>query len=224
VAANGGCVAVFRLVERRCRVVDHVTEYVPKKTAQTGSFEQMNAFEFNKMAGAVLTAALLIFGGKTLAEIAFHEPQAAKAGYVIPVKAAAAGAGAVAAAAAFNPATIEANLKKAAAPNVEAGKDVFKKCAACHTPNKGGENKVGPNLYGVIGRKIASHAGFAYSDALKGQAGDWSYGKLASYIYDPRASIPGNKMAFAGVQDTQDLSDLIAYMRTLADAPAPLPN
>jgi cytochrome c len=183
----------------------------------------MNGFEFNKMAGAVLTAGLLIFGGKTLAEIAFHEPHAAKPGYVIPVKAAVAGAGA-AAAAAFNPATIEANLKKAAAPNVEAGKDVFKKCAACHTPNKGGENKVGPNLYGLIGRKIAGHAGFAYSDALKGQAGEWSYAKLATYINDPRGAIPGNKMAFAGVQDTQDLTDLIAYMRTLADTPAPLPN
>ena len=113
---------------------------------------------------------------------------------------------------------------QAAASNVEAGKDVFKKCAACHTPNKGGENKVGPNLFGVIGRKLGSHAGFAYSDAVKNKGGDWTYETMAAYLHNPKDSIPGNKMAFAGVPDTQDLVDVIAYLRTLDDSPKPLPN
>lgn len=182
----------------------------------------MDAFQFNKIAGGVLTAALLIFGGRTLASMALKEPHAEKPGYVIPVKAAAATAGA--AAAAFNPKTIVEGLKKAAAGNVEAGRDVFKKCAACHTPNKGGENKVGPNLYGIIGRKLGSHAGFAYSDAVKNKGGDWTYESAAAYLYNPKDSIPGNKMAFAGVQDTQDLVDVLAYLRTLDDSPKPLPN
>lgn len=182
----------------------------------------MDGFQFNKIAGGVLTAALLIFGGRTLASVALHEPKAEKPGYVIPVKAATAAGGA--AAAAFSPKTIVEGLKKAAAGNVEAGKDVFKKCAACHTPNKGGENKVGPNVFGVLGRKLGSHAGFAYSDAVKAKGGDWTYETLATYLYNPKDAIPGNKMAFAGVQDTQDLVDVIAYLRTLDDSPKPLPN
>jgi cytochrome c len=183
----------------------------------------MNSFEMNKIAGGALAAALLIFGSKTLAEIAWHEPKAAKAGHVLPVTAAAAG-GAGAAASAFDFKAIEGDLKKVAASNVEAGKDVFKKCAACHTPNKGGENKVGPNLYGVMGRKLGAHAGFAYSDAVKAKGGDWTYETFAKYIWDPRGAIPGNKMAFAGIQDKQDMVDLMAYMRTLDDSPKPLPQ
>jgi cytochrome c len=182
----------------------------------------MDSFEFNKVAGAALAAALLIFGGKTFAEIAFHEPAAAKPGYVLPITVAAAGG--AAAVAGYNFKAIEDNLKKVSAANVEAGQAVFKKCAACHTVNSGGENKVGPNLWGIMGRKVGQHAGFAYSEALKGQGGEWTFGRFAGYLYDPRGAIPGNKMAFAGVQDTQDLTDLIAYMRTVADAPLPLPQ
>lgn len=182
----------------------------------------MDGYQFNKIAGGVLTAALLIFGGRTLSAIALHEPKAEKPGYVIPVKAVAAAPGA--AAAGFSPKDVIEGLKKAAASNVEAGKDVFKKCAACHTPNKGGENKVGPNLFGVIGRKLGSHAGFAYSDAVKNKGGDWTYETMAAYLHNPKDSIPGNKMAFAGVPDTQDLVDVIAYLRTLDDSPKPLPN
>lgn len=182
----------------------------------------MDAFQLNKIAGGVLTAALLIFGGRTLAGIALKEPHSEKPGYVIPVSAAASTGGA--AAAGFSPKDVLEGLKKAAAGNVEAGKDVFKKCAACHTPNKGGENKVGPNLFGLIGRKLGSHAGFAYSDAVKSKGGDWTYESLAAYLHNPKEAIPGNKMAFAGVTDTQDLVDVISYLRTLDDAPKPLPN
>ena len=179
----------------------------------------MNAFEFNKIAGAVLTALLLVFGLKTLFEIKMVEAIPAKPGLVLPVTAAASGG--VVAPVAFSFDAVKGLLAKASA---EAGEDTFKKCAACHSPGKGGENKVGPNLWGVIGRKLGAHGGFAYSDAVKAKGGEWTWEALATYLYNPRDSIPGNKMAFAGIQDNQDLADVLVYLRKLADSPAALPN
>lgn len=183
----------------------------------------MNSFEFNKIAGAALAGALFIFGAKTFMDVAVHEPKSAFPGYVLPVTASAGGA-AGAASNAFDAKPIIEALKKAAAPNVEAGKDVFKKCAACHTVTNGGANGTGPNLWGIIGRGVGQHAGFGYSDAVKAKGGNWTWETFAAYIWDPRTNIPGNKMAFAGVKDNQDLADLMAYMRTLSDSPAPLPQ
>lgn len=183
----------------------------------------MNSFEINKIAGAALAAALFIFGGRTLAEIVMHKPAPVMPGFDIPV-ASLASTGSGSTAAKFDFAPLAAGLKAAAAPNVQNGKDVFKKCAACHTVDKGGENKVGPNLWGVIGRPVGQHAGFGYSDSLKTKGGNWTWEAFANYIYRPAAYMPGNKMAFAGIQDNQDLIDLMAYTRTIGDSPAPLPQ
>ena len=108
-------------------------------------------------------------------------------------------------------------LPKASADN---GQDTFKKCLACHTPDKGGRNLVGPNLWGVVGRKIAQAPGFAYSDAMKSHPGEWTWEELAKYLHDPAGAIPGNKMPFPGVKDNAELADLLAYMRKLSDTPA----
>jgi cytochrome c len=183
----------------------------------------MNSFEVNKIAGGVLAAALLIFGGRTFADIALHKPAPKSPGFPIAVMTST-GGGNGQTAAKFEFAPLAALLKTAAAPNVEAGKGVFKKCAACHTVDKGGENKIGPNLWGVIGRPVGQHAGFGYSDAVKSKGGNWGWEQFAGYIWKPTEYIPGNKMAFVGVQDPQDLSDLMAYMRTLSDSPAALPQ
>jgi len=113
---------------------------------------------------------------------------------------------------------------KLAGANVEAGKAVFmKQCFTCHTADKGGANKVGPNLWGIVGRPKASHAGFAYSSALQAKGGDWSYEDIDHMIFKPTAYVKGTKMAFAGLAKEPERADVIAYLRTMADSPKPLP-
>jgi cytochrome c len=182
----------------------------------------MNSFELNKIAGAVLAALLIIFGGRTFLEIVDQPRKVEKAGYTLPMpKGGPAGAAAPAAAAFDFSKEIQPLLAKASA---QGGQDAFKKCVSCHTVDKGGKNGTGPNLYGIVDRGIAAHEGFNFSPALKGKGGKWDWAHLAAYLHSPRTEVPGNRMAFAGVPDNAELADLLAYLRTLSDAPAPLPN
>ena len=181
----------------------------------------MDSFEFNKIAGAVLAALLLIFGVSTAIDTfkGSHGHGPKLVGFELP-KGVPAG-GPVAAEAAFNPAAVLAAVAKG---NVESGQAVFKKCAACHTPDKGGKNGTGPNLWGIVSRAVGSSDGFAYSAVIKGKGGNWSWENITAYLNDPKGYAPGNKMAFVGVKDVGELADLLAYLRTLADSPAALPN
>lgn len=182
----------------------------------------MNAWEFNKIAGAVLSALLLMFATATVIDIRMSH-RVEKPGFVLPVAAApqAAATGAAAAAAGFSFADVSGLLKKASASN---GQAAFKKCATCHSVDKGGKNMTGPNLWGVVGRAKASESGFNYSEAMKSKGGEWTYEQLANYLHDPRAFVPGNKMAFAGIKDNGELADVLTYLRTLSDSPIPLPE
>ena len=131
---------------------------------------QMDSFEFNKIAGAVLSALLVIFGSKTLdRDRARPSHKHDKAGYTLPVPKEAPGGGAAAPAAAVQLRQGRGDCCQGHAPRT--ARPTFKKCMACHTPDKGGPNRVGPNLWGVVGRKAGTHAGFAYSDCHQGPAG-----------------------------------------------------
>src|SRR4051812_42197081 len=104
-----------------------------------------------------------------------------------------------------------------------AGKAISTKCEQCHDLTKGGPNKIGPNLFGVVDRPRASHPGFAYSAAMKGKPGNWTYDELFKFIKSPGYDIPGTKMSFAGLRSDKDRINLIAYLRSNADPPAPIP-
>jgi cytochrome c len=181
----------------------------------------MDGFEFNKIAGAVLSALLVIFAGRTLFDILDPPHPPSKPGWALPVTEVANAAAPKEAAAPFDAKEVVALLPKA---NAEAGQDVFKRCLQCHTPQKGGPNLVGPNLWGVVGREIAKHGGFPYSEAMKAHAGSWTWEQLATYIHDPKGAVPGNKMAFPGIKDNAQLADLLAYIRKLSDNPQALPQ
>jgi len=189
------------------------------------------ALELNKIAGAVLCAALAIVLPRELVNLSneggAHGGHATQAGYTLPmVDVAAKGAAASATVApAAGPQDIFATVKPLlAAAKPDGGAGTFKICAACHSGDKGGANKVGPALWGVVGRKTGSMDGFAYSEAMKGKGGEWTYDRLAAFLNNPKTYVSGTKMAFAGVQDPAKLADLLAYLSTLSDAPVPLPK
>jgi cytochrome c2 len=113
-------------------------------------------------------------------------------------------------------------LAMIAGGDVAEGEKVSKKCKACHVFEEGGKNKLGPALWGVVGRDIASHEGFAYSGALSELDGAWTYDRLNEFLTAPKSYVPGTKMVFAGVKKEEDRADLLAYLRTLAAEPLPL--
>jgi cytochrome c len=112
-------------------------------------------------------------------------------------------------------------LAKAEAPK---GAQFAKVCQTCHNLDKGGIAKIGPPLWGVVGRPIASIAGFPYSDSLKGVGGNWTYEALNVMVSNPKKEASGTKMTFPGEKDPQKRADILAYLQTLSDSPVPFPK
>jgi cytochrome c len=179
----------------------------------------MNSFELNKILGAILATCLILLALNIGAGAIFAPAKPAKPGYEIAVKEEAAG-GKQAAAAPSQP--IETLLVKA---SVEKGQATAKQCGACHTFEKGGPNRVGPNLYGIVGdERGKDRGGFNFSAAMKSKGGTWTYDELNKFLTNPRGYIPGTNMTFAGLSRDEQRADVIAYLRTLSDNPEPLPK
>ena len=119
---------------------------------------------------------------------------------------------------------LEPILAMLASANVEAGKKVAKKCAACHDFAKDGKNKIGPMLWNTVNAKRGSHEGFKYSGALLEKEGSWTYESLNAFLAKPKDYIPGTKMSFVGLKKASERANMIAYLRAAADTPAPLPT
>ena len=110
-----------------------------------------------------------------------------------------------------------------ASASVFKGAKLFKKCKACHTVKRGGKNTIGPNLWEVIGREIASSPGFKYSGVLKDKGGNWSFAELNAFLANPKKYAKGTKMSFRGIKKNEDRADLLVYLHSLSDNPKPLP-
>ncbi|MBI1206754.1 MAG: c-type cytochrome [Azospirillum sp.] len=178
----------------------------------------MTGMELNKIAGAILGAGLIAMLCGFAAEKLVEPKELEHNAYAVATAESAAPV-----AAAQAPAGPEPIAPLLAAANVEAGQKVAKACTACHSFDKGGPAKVGPNLYGIVNRPRASMAGFSYSGDMTKMGGSWSYDDLNHFLYQPKSFVAGTKMTFAGIKKTAERAELIAWLRTLADTPAPLP-
>ncbi|MBX3569889.1 MAG: cytochrome c family protein [Rhizobiaceae bacterium] len=182
----------------------------------------MDSFEFNKLVGAFLGAVFLVFSISLISDAIFAAPAPEKPGYAIEAtEEEAGGSGGEA------PAQ-ESVIPLLASADLEKGAAVFKKCAACHTDDASGANKVGPNLWGIVNRPIAGHEGFAYSAPMKefsqGGSVKWDYEHLDHFLLSPKGLVKGTAMGFAGLKKVQERADVIAYLRSKADSPEPLPD
>jgi len=182
----------------------------------------MDSFEWNKIIGSVLGCLLFIVAVNLISEMIYSAPPPAKPGYVVPGVIASTGSAEAATTAVAGEAMPDFATAIPMANSMN-GAMIAERCAACHDWTKGGPNKIGPNLFGVVGRPRASHPGFDYSPAMKAKGGNWSYADLFQFLKQPQVFIPGTKMTFGGLPRPQDRLDVIAFLRMQADMPAPLP-
>lgn len=176
------------------------------------------SFEANKIAGAILAAMILAMVSGIIANMLVHPTPLEKPAYAVAggeVTAAAPTAGA--------PAEPEPVAPLLASADIAAGKDKTKLCVNCHSFDKGGPNKIGPNLYDVFGDDIAhDRGGFAFSDVLKAKGGTWTVDNLNEWLWKPQSFARGTKMTFVGLPKAQDRANVIAYLDSLSDNPKPL--
>ena len=177
----------------------------------------MDSFEIIKIIAAVLVTILLVFGIEKISDIVFHVEKPAVEGYKVEVKLA-------------STSSTEGNSESQvdisallALGNIEDGKKIFKKCAACHSINADGENKIGPKLWNVIFRPVGSIVDYKYSKALSSYGKEWTWEEMNGFLIKPSKWIKGNKMGFAGLKKEEDRASVILYLNENSDNPKPLP-
>ena len=177
----------------------------------------MNGFEINKIIAAIIFTVLVVFGIDKITDLIFHIEKPSEAAYKIE-------APAVKTASAESSSSGSVDIKALLAlGTIEHGQKVFKKCSACHVVAKGGKNKIGPVLYGILGKQSASVSDYKYSKALIAHGKVWSFTEMNSYLIKPQAHIKGTKMAFAGLKKEKDRASVILYMNSMSDNPLPKP-
>ncbi len=182
----------------------------------------MDSFELNKILGAILGTCLFLLVTNFTAQAIFSPVNPAKPGFEIAVKAEEGAGGGAKEAKKEEEVPIEKLLQTA---SVDKGKAAAKKCAACHTFEKGGPNRVGPNLYGIVNdHRGVDRGGFNFSAAMKAKGGTWTFDELNKFLTNPKGYIPGTAMGFAGLTKDSERADVIAYLNSLSDHPAPLPT
>ena len=179
----------------------------------------MDSFEINKIVAAILMVALLIIGISKVSDIVFHVEKPKSTGYKVEVEK-------VSSSISSTSEETEEIVDIAAlmaVGNIKDGEKIFKKCAACHSIIKGGENKIGPALYNVVGRKVGAVNDYKYSKALAGYEKVWTFEELNGYLIKPAKWIKGTKMAFAGLRKEKDRASVIKYLNQNSDSPLSLP-
>ncbi|MDK1377513.1 MULTISPECIES: cytochrome c family protein [unclassified Sinorhizobium] len=183
----------------------------------------MNSY-VNMGVGALLGTVFVLMSVSIASEGIFHSEAPEKPGFTIVAEEPAGGEAETAGGGEAASEPIAPLLAKA---DAAAGEAVFKKCASCHTVEKGGPNKVGPNLWGVVNRPVASHEGFSYSAGMQtfseGGKVVWDFDHLSFFLEAPKKHVPGTAMGFAGLKKADERANLLAWLREQSDNPAPLP-
>ena len=178
----------------------------------------MDSLEINKIVACILVVALVVIGLSNLTEILYEVEKPEVAHYIIE-------------GVDDEPATIDTAVSEEveeipiqillASASVDKGAKVFKKCSNCHVPNEGGANKIGPALWNIVNKDIGG-TDFAYSNAMASYGGKWSYDELNGFLINPKKYIEGTKMSFAGLKKETDRANVILYLRSLSNNPAPI--
>ena len=179
----------------------------------------MDSFELNKIIAAILMVALLVIGLGKIADGVFYIKKPKNPGYQVEVE---------------SQLTSEASqvaevVEKTdistfmALGDVVSGKKIFKKCAACHSINKGGKNKIGPALYNVVGRAVGGVDDYKYSKTLASYGKEWTFEELNGFLQKPASYLKGTKMSYAGLRKEKDRASIIKYLNQNGDSPELLP-
>ena len=180
---------------------------------------KMDSFELNKVIAAILMVALLLIGLSKIADEVFHVNKPKNPGYKVEVE---------------NQSTVSSSQITETEEKIDivavmmqgdaaTGEKIFKKCAACHSINKGGANKIGPALYNVVGRKVGGVTDYKYSKTLSSYGKEWTYEELNGFLTKPSAYLKGTKMSYAGLRKEKDRASVIKYLNQNGDNPKPLP-